>query len=80
MIIKRITRSAIIVEINDVLINVFGINFSNDCASGYSFYKRELHHCLTTLKVFNSEKDAITVLKFLIPKKDFITCLGLVKF
>ena len=39
--------------------------------------KRELHHCLTTLKVFNSEKDAITVLKFLIPKKDFITCLGL---
>ena len=63
MIIKRITRSAIIVEINDVLINVFGINFSNDCASGYSFYKRELHHCLTTLKVFNSEKDAITVLK-----------------
>ena len=25
--------------------------------------KRELHHCLTTLKVFNSEKDAITVLE-----------------
>ena len=42
--------------------------------------ERKLHHCLTTLKVFNSEKDAITVLKFLIPKKDFITCLGLLKF
>ena len=42
--------------------------------------KRELHHCLTTHKVFNSEKGVITVLKFLIPKKDFITCLGLLKF
>ena len=31
--------------------------------------KRELHHCLTTFKVFNSEKDAITLLKFLIPKR-----------
>ena len=39
--------------------------------------ERELHHCLANLKVFNSEKDAITVLKFLMPKKDFITCLGL---
>ena len=36
--------------------------------------ERELHHSLTTLKVFNSEKDAITVLKFLKPKKDIITC------
>ena len=43
--------------------------------------ERELHHSLTTLNVFNSEKkDAIIVLKFLIPKKDFITCLGLLKF
>ena len=42
--------------------------------------KRELHHSFTTLKVFNSEKDAITVLKFLIPKKDLITCLGLLQF
>ena len=42
--------------------------------------ERELHHCFTTLKVFNSQKDAITILKFWIPKKDFITCLGLLKF
>ena len=42
--------------------------------------ERELHHCLTTPKVFNSEKGAITVLKYLIPKKDFIICLGLIKF
>ena len=33
--------------------------------------KRKLQRCLSTLKVFNSEKDTITVLKFLIPKKDF---------
>ena len=26
------------------------------------------------------KKDAITVLKFIIPKKDSITCLGLLKF
>ena len=42
--------------------------------------ERDLHHYLTTFKVFNSEKYAITVLKFLIPKKDFITCLRLLKF
>ena len=35
--------------------------------------ERELHHSLTTLNVFNSEKDAMTVLKFLMLKKDFIT-------
>ena len=42
--------------------------------------EKELYHCLKTLKVFNSEKDAITVIKFLIPKKDFITCFGLLTF
>ena len=41
--------------------------------------QRELHHCLAALKVFNPEKDTITVLKFLIPKKDSITFLRLVK-
>ena len=76
LIIKRITRSAIIVEINtkdvklvktnisslrskrhlqslcNILLErkdeilvfhqfyIFGINFNNDCASGYSFYKK----------------------------------------
>ena len=42
--------------------------------------ERELHHCHTPLKVFNSEKESMAVLKFLIPKKDFITYLGILKF
>ena len=42
--------------------------------------KKSYGHILTALKVFNSEKVAITVLKFLIPKKDYITYLGLLKF
>ena len=42
--------------------------------------ERELHHGLKIPKDFNSEKDAITVLKFLIWKKDFIAWLRLVKF
>ena len=52
--------------------------------------QRELHHCLTALNAFNTKigtplllilkKDTITVLTFLIPKKDSITFLGLLKF
>ena len=46
-IIKRITRSAIIGEINTKDVSksftrfyIFGINFHNDCASGYSLYNQ----------------------------------------
>ena len=42
--------------------------------------KKGLRCFLTTLKVFNPEKDTITVLGFLIQKKDSITFLGLLKF
>ena len=43
---------------------------------------KEIHHFLTTLKVFKTEKStsSITVLKFLIPKKNSITFLWLVNF
>ena len=42
--------------------------------------ERELHHCFVTPKVFNPEKRHIIVSKFLIPEKDSMTCLGLLKF
>ena len=57
-------------------------NFCDHILTALKAFKteRELQHSLATPKIFNSEKDAITVLKCLIPKKDFITCLGLLKF
>ena len=44
--------------------------------------QKETHHCITTLEVTNRilKKDTITVLKFPIPKNDFITFLRLLKF
>ena len=45
---KRIIRSAVIVEINTKDVKfyhfyIFGINFHNDCASGYSLYNQVVH-------------------------------------
>ena len=56
-------------------------NYCGHILTAFKAFKTEteLHHCVATLKVFDSEKNAITVLKFLIPKKDFIPCLGLLK-
>ena len=46
LIIKRITRSVVEINTKDVTFYIFGINFNNDCASGYSFYKNHftLHY------------------------------------
>ena len=59
-----------------------GIRELNHCFTALKnlIIKKVLRYFLTTLKVFNSEKNTIIVLEFLLRKKDSITFLGLLKF